>query len=210
MSPGPDPEANAFVDRFVRDVVTHATADAPTTLDQILPRVYTEFRGLASQLMRWERSDHTLRTTALAHEAYLRLASQRRSRIDDGRHLLALAATAMRRVLVDHARAHAAAKRGSDRHRVPLSSASVTPAQSSTPDLLALEEALMQLSEESPRAARSVELIYFAGLTHEEVADVLEVSLRTVVRDWRYARAFLWEILRDDGVDDPGSRSGGS
>jgi RNA polymerase sigma-70 factor, ECF subfamily len=133
--------------------------------------------------------------TALAHEAYLRLARETRSDIAGRTHLLAVAATAMRRVIIDHARARRSAKRGGGAAAMTLNESLVGPA-SRPIDLLDLHRALDQLAAEHPRKVRIVEMIYFAGLTAEETAATLEISERTVLRDWKFARAWLWRELK--------------
>ena len=150
--------------------------------------------------MRDERASHTLGPTALAHEAYLRLASQAPSTLGSGAHLLALAATMMRRVLIDYARAHRAAKRGGDQVRVTLGE-DLFAEEGEPVDLLDLQRVLEKLEAEDPRKVRAVELLYFAGLTFEEAGQVLSVSTRTVVRDWRFAKAWLWRELSSAEAD---------
>jgi RNA polymerase sigma factor (TIGR02999 family) len=161
-------------------------------LDQLLPVVYGELRRLARRALRGERAGHTLQTTALVHEAYLRLVGAEvpwRDRV----HFLAVAARCMRRVLVDHARARATDKRGGDLLRVTLTEGiSQEPA---TLDLVALDRALGKLEGRDPRKARTVEMHYFAGLTLEEIASLHGVAAATVKKDLRFARAFLREAL---------------
>jgi RNA polymerase sigma factor (TIGR02999 family) len=163
-------------------------------LDALLPVVHAELRRLAGSYMRRERDDHTLEPTALVHEAYLRLVDQRDVRWNSRGHFFAIAAQAMRRVLVDHARAHVAGKRGGGAERVTLSG---LPAEGASQDLdvLWLHEALDELARLDARQARVVELRYFAGLTVDEVAAVLETSPATVKRDWDSARKLLAVML---------------
>lgn len=182
------------IDRFAREVVAHVTEGDPTSLDDLLPLVYEEFRGLASYLLRGERPNHTLRPTALANEAYLRLARETRTRIQTRGHLLALAATTMRRVLIDYARAHRAERRGGDRQRVSLHASLVDPGAAPI-DALDLDRALERLGAEDARKLRVVELVYIGGMTFEETAEILGVSVRTVLRDWRFAKSWLWREL---------------
>lgn len=183
------------LETFAREVMARVTADGPLSLDEILPQVYDEFRSLAAFLMSRETPGHTLRPTALANEAYLRLAGQERMRLDGREHLLSLAATMMRRVLVDYARARGAAKRGADGVRVTLDDRIGESVNPETPDLMDLHRALERLGELSERKVKVVELIYFGGLSFEEAARALAVSKRTVVRDWRSAKAWLWNEL---------------
>jgi len=163
-------------------------------LEELLPLVYRELRKLAASYLRRERQGHTLQPTALVHEAYLRLSGDEELEIKDRAHFFAIAARAMRRILVDHARRHHAAKRVGADDKVPLDDA---PALAVEPDvdLLALNEALDRLAEVSQRQARLVELRYFGGLTNAEAAQVLEVSEATVERDWKVARLSLRRYL---------------
>lgn len=154
--------------------------------------VYDELRRLARSALRHERPDHTLQPTALVHEAYLRLADQPESRWENRAHFLAVAARAMRRILVDHARGHKAIKRGSGDARFALqdvATSAVDPGQDL--DLVILDEALARLSAIDPRQARIVELRFFGGLSVEETATAVGASTRTVKRDWHLARAWL-------------------
>lgn len=184
----------AVVEHFVRDVVARATQDESDSLDLMLPFVYDELRVLAAYLLRGERWARTLGPTALAHEAYLKLARETRSELHGQSHLLAVAATAMRRVIIDHARARCAAKRGAGAVRVTLSESLVGHAGGEI-DLLELHRVLDRLGESDPRKVQVVEMLYFAGFTPEEAAAVLNVSERTVLRDWRFAKAWLWREL---------------
>jgi RNA polymerase sigma-70 factor (ECF subfamily) len=165
-------------------------------LDALLPAVQHELRRLARSYMRRERDGHTLQPTALVNEAYLRLVDQRDVRWASRGHFFAIAAQAMRRVLVDHARGHVAAKRGgAGAERVTLSGvAAVSPEQPEI-DVLWLHEALERLAQLDERQARVVELRYFAGMSVEEVADVLEISPATVKREWSTARLWLAHAL---------------
>lgn len=154
--------------------------------------VYDELRRLAANALQSERRDHTLQPTALVHEAYLRLASEPEPRWENRAHFLAVAARAMRRILVDHARSRNAQKRGSGGARIALEdieSSLVDPGQDV--DLLALDEALLRLTELDPRQAQIVELRFFGGLTVEETAVTVGASARTVKRDWQMSRAWL-------------------
>jgi len=164
-----------------------------------MPAVYKELRRLAAQYLRREqRRDHTLQTTALVHEAYLRLAGQRRSGWPDRAGFYAAAAQAIRRILIDHARRRARRKRGGPgARRVHLDAAALETA-SCVIDVLALDEALSRLAALTPRQARVVELRYFGGLTDDEIAAVLGVSRRTVQTDWHGARAWLYRELGGD------------
>ena len=166
-------------------------------LDQLVGLVHAELRRLAHAQVRGERAGRSLGTTALVHEAYLRLVDYRRVQPRDRSHFLAIAAQAMRRVLVERARARAAAKRGGGRSAVPLDEAAL-PAAARAAELLALDDALDRLAALDPRKARVVELRCFGGLTADETATALGVSLATVERDWSVARLWLRRELGDD------------
>ncbi|MBI3450184.1 MAG: sigma-70 family RNA polymerase sigma factor [Acidobacteria bacterium] len=166
-------------------------------LGEMMPLVYAELRKIAGLSMRRERANHTLEPTALIHETYLRLARGIPQEIEDRRHFFALMARLMRHVLVDHARRIVAGRRGGGARRVPLEQA---PSQTADGliDLVALGEALDVLRALDERKARVIELRFFAGLDVEETADVLKVSVPTVVNDTRMARAWLCDrMLRD-------------
>lgn len=173
----------------------------PDALDCLLPLVYEELRVLASSHLRRERDTHTLSATALVHEAYLRLNERDQLTPGDRRHFFAIAAQAMRRVLIDYARTRNRAKRGGGVRPEPLGqehAAFLT--DEAADELLSLDAALERLTLANARAARVVEQRFFAGLTLEETADVLGVSLKTVQRDWLIARAWLRkEIALDPG-----------
>jgi RNA polymerase sigma factor (TIGR02999 family) len=173
-----------------------------SALERLMPLVYDELRTLASRSLRHERSGHTLQGTALVHEAYLRLVDQRRVQWRDRAHFFGVAAQIMRRILVDHARRHGAAKRG----RGDVTSLAVVEGlgsvasegagpQPSDVDLMMLDAALERLAARHPRHARTVELRFFGGLTIEETAEVLDVSPATVKNDWSFARAWLYRDL---------------
>ena len=159
-------------------------------LDELLPAVYDELRRIARNQLRGERDEHTLRTTELVHEAYLKLVDHHELDWRDRQHFFAVAARAMRQVLVDHARQKVAAKRGGDAPEVPLDEVTL-PRETKTEELIALDDALTRLADRDERAARVVECRFFGGYTIEETADVLDVSRSTVKRDWRGARAWL-------------------
>jgi RNA polymerase sigma-70 factor, ECF subfamily len=158
--------------------------------DDLVPLVYPHLRSLASYYMRRERPDHTLQATALVHEAFIRLLKQENLAWEDRNHFFGVAAGLMRRILVDYARAHRAGKRGGAERDLPLDEALVFAVERSS-ELIALDDALKQLAEWDPRQSRIVELRFFAGLTEEEAAEVLGISVRTVKRDWAAARAWL-------------------
>jgi len=163
--------------------------------DELLPLVYTELRRVAARYMSAERGEHTLQPTALVHEAYLKLVDQRRATWKNRAQFVGIAAMVMRRILVNHARDRAAAKRGGGAERVTLTSAENV---AGTPevDLVDLHDAVERLAAVDPRAGRIVELKFFGGLTMEEVAQVVQVSLATAERDWTFARTWLYDALR--------------
>jgi RNA polymerase sigma factor (TIGR02999 family) len=164
-------------------------------------RLYGELRALAGDFLRRERSDHTLQPTALVHEAWIRLSAEAGSPWDNRARFFAIAAQAMRRILIDHARRKQADKRGGGAQRITLVTDITPPLDSADVDLLALDEALDRLAALDERQARVVELRFFAGLTVDEVAEALDVSARTVAGDWRLARAWLSRELGVDGDD---------
>ncbi|QNI31174.1 sigma-70 family RNA polymerase sigma factor [Alloacidobacterium dinghuense] len=166
-----------------------------TANEKLLPLVYKELHRLAKSYMRRERRDHTLQPTALINEAYLRLAHDSTD-WQSRAHFIGIAANVMRQVLIDHARAHKARVRGGDLQRVEFDEGFIVSGNTS-PDLLALDEALLRLEKENPRQAKVVELRYFAGLSVEETARVLGIAPRSVKRDWAVARTRLYgEISR--------------
>lgn len=159
-------------------------------LDSLTPMVYHDLRRLAAQLLRRERTGHTLQPTALVNEAYVKLAGQAKIQWQNRTHFFAVAARVMRQILVDYARRHQRAKRGSGAAPLPLDEALVFAPERSA-DLLILDEAVDRLAEVDPRKAKVVELRFFGGLSNEEVADALQISANTVMRDWNMAKAWL-------------------
>jgi RNA polymerase sigma factor (TIGR02999 family) len=160
----------------------------------VAPIVYEELRTIAAAQLRGERQEHTLQPTALVHEAYLRLSEQRRRQWKERRQFFAVASRLMRQVLVDHARARAAAKRGGEATRIEVTSLDALGEIAAAPqvfDVLPLDEALTRLAALQPRLAKVVELRFFGGLEVEETATLLDCSPRTVKRDWALARAWL-------------------
>jgi RNA polymerase sigma factor (TIGR02999 family) len=172
-------------------------------LDGLIPLVYAELRHIAHRYMRDERRNRSLQTTALVHEAYLRLIDVTRVDWENRTHFFAVSARMMRRILVEAARRRSTDKRGGDASHVALDEA-VVPAAARGADLLALDEALEQLATLAPRKARVVELRYFGGLSVEETAHVLGVSPETVLRDWRMAKLWLQRELSQAGRASPG------
>lgn len=181
--------------RDVTDILREASRGNRDALDRLMPLVYRELRGLATRQLSAERSDHTLQTTALVHEAYLRLVDQSRVEWQNRAHFFAVASQAIRRILIDHARAHGRVRRGSGVPRLSLDDALGVPGLEVEEDILALDAALLRFTEIDPLRARIVELRFFGGLTHEEIAQVLAMSVSTVERHWRFARAWLFREL---------------
>jgi RNA polymerase sigma factor (TIGR02999 family) len=164
-------------------------------LNRLLPAVYAELRAAARAQLRHERPDHTLQATALVHEAYLRLLGAASPTWNDRQHFFRAAAEAMRRILVEHARSRARLKRGGNPIRVSLTDVD-SAAENDPAEILALDAAMRRLEEEDPTAADIVRLRFFTGLSVEETADMLDLSERTVKREWAFARAWLYEELR--------------
>jgi RNA polymerase sigma-70 factor, ECF subfamily len=165
-------------------------------LEKLTPLVYEELRRLAHRYMQGQRPNHTLQTTALVNEAYLRLVDQTKLSFANRSHFFAVAATAMRQILVNHAKAQQRQKRGGGAGKVELDTAAVaSPEQAQT--VLDVDEALERLALLDPRKAQVVELKYFGGLNQDEIADLLKISAVTVRRDWVFARAWLYTELRN-------------
>lgn len=169
----------------------------PSALDKLVPLVYAELRRLAHRYMRAEPHGHTLETSALINEAYLRLVDSSRVRWQDRAHFLAVSAQLMRRVLVDAARARRSQRRGGDGQRVTLTAAANLPSVQGT-DLVQLDELLITLAATEPRRAQVIEMRYFGGLSVQETAEALSVSEDTVMRDWRLARVWLLRAMKKE------------
>lgn len=178
----------------------------------LIPLVYDELRRRASARLRRESSDSTLQATALVHEVYLRLVDQNRVGWRGRAHFFSIAALMMRRIVIDHARRRRYAKRGGGAVRVPLEEAPETTdgGVAEAPDLLVLDQALHELAEVDSELARLVELRFFGGLTSREIGAVLGVSVPTVTRRWRLARAWLYHYLREDRGKDRGEARDGT
>ena len=174
-------------------------------VDELFPVVYQELRRLAHAYMRRERPGVTLQTTALVNEAYIRLNSYDRTRILNRKHFLALAAGAMRRILVDHAKSRDSAKRGGGFQKVSLDEA-VTPEKRSA-ELIAIDEALTDLKAWDGRKAKIVELRFFGGLNIEETAEVTGLSATTIQREWRSAKAWLHRAINENYGSESGTKS---
>jgi RNA polymerase sigma factor (TIGR02999 family) len=161
-----------------------------TAPEQLIPLVYDELRALASRYLRRERAGHTLQATALVHEAYVQLVDQTRATWKDRAHFAGVAARVMRRILVDHARTCKRQKRGGDWEKVYLDETREL-ASDGSPDLIAVDEVLQDFARTYPREGSVVEMKFFAGMEGKEIAEALNISLRTVMRDWTFAKAWL-------------------
>ncbi len=170
----------------------------PEALERLMPVIYDECRRIAAGQLRREHCDHTLDSTGLVHELYLRLVDQRRATWVNRAQFFGIAAQLMRRVLVDYARARHAEKRGGAATFVSLAAAADTPDDSRVADVLAVDEALERLATVDPEQVRIIELRFFAGLTVEETARLVGRSPRTVKREWRVAKAWLYRELRPE------------
>jgi RNA polymerase sigma factor (TIGR02999 family) len=169
----------------------------PTALRKLTPLIYDELRRIAHRYAQRERNGHTLHTTALVNEAYLRLAGSENPKWHNRSHFFAVTAQVMRHILIDHARRRRYVKHGGEAHQVSLAEASLMAGERAA-ELVALDEALSELANLDPRKTSVVELRYFAGLSLAETADALGVSVMTVRRDWRAAKAWLFRRLTDD------------
>jgi RNA polymerase sigma factor (TIGR02999 family) len=183
-------------------LLERAEAGDADSASRLLPLVYDELHRLAQHHMKSERAGHTLQTTALVHEAFIRLTGAPPA-ARGTRYFFAAAGEAMRRILVEHARARARIKRGGDGEhaprKLPFAEAAVASEENDEPDMLRLDAALTQLEREDPEAAETVRLRFFAGLTGDEAALALGVSASTVDRDWAYARARLFRLMQEAG-----------
>jgi RNA polymerase sigma factor (TIGR02999 family) len=181
----------------VTDLLRDLENENPNAASRLLPIIYKELRRLAAYYMRGEKSGQTIQPTELVHEAYLRLVGNERIAWQGRSHFMAMAATSMRRILVDRARKKLAEKHGGGGERIQLDEALVFSPHKSK-DMVALDEALKRLHEIAPRQSRVVELRFFGGLDMEEIAKIEDLSLRTVKQDWSLARAWLHrEIARE-------------
>jgi RNA polymerase sigma factor (TIGR02999 family) len=172
-----------------------AAGGDPEALRRLLPRIYDELHALAERFFRNERTDHTLQPTALIHEAFLRLIEQAGVQWQNRAHFFAYAATVMRRILVNHAKAARREKRGGGRGSLGLDGALTLAAVADNPDVAALDEALDRLAEVDRRKSQIVELRFFGGMDIDEIAGVMGVSTATVKRDWSFARAWLYDEM---------------
>ena len=170
-------------------------------VEPLFPLVYEELRRLAHRYMRRERPGHTLQTTAVVHEAYLRLIDQNHVQWQNRAHFFAIAARMMRRILITHAQSHAYAKRGGGTLKVSLDEAAIL-SQTRAGELIALDDALKSLAVIDVRRSEVVELRFFGGLSNEEIAEVLKISPNTVMRDWNVAKAWLYREMSKEQEDE--------
>ena len=177
----------------ITQLLRNSSAGDPKALEELLPLVYGELRRLADSYLRRERSDHTLQPTALVHEAYLKLVDQNTT-WQNRAHFFGIAARIMRQILVDYARGHKAEKRGAGNIKLSLDEA-IDFSEERAAELVALDDALTALSAFDPEKARLIELRYFAGLSLEETAEAMNISVPTVVRYWRTAKAWLYHEI---------------
>jgi RNA polymerase sigma factor (TIGR02999 family) len=189
-------EVSAEADNVTKLLADWSRGDQ-RALEELLPLIYNELRRLAHNFLYRERPDHTLQTTALVHEAYLKLIDQTDSHWQNRAHFFAIAAQAMRRILIDSARKHTALKRGGVGDKLSLDQVANI-SREPKPELLALDEALNRLAQIDEQQSRIVELRYFGGLTIEETAQVLQLSPATIKREWAMARAWLYQALTED------------
>jgi RNA polymerase sigma-70 factor, ECF subfamily len=175
----------------IRQLLQDWSDGKPEVLETLMPLVYDELHRQASRYLRKERQGHTLQTTALIHEAYLKLIGQKEVKWQNRSHFFAIASTAMRRILVDHARERHREKRGGIQENLVIEETLQISANEKSVDLIALDDALNRLAKLSVRQARVVELRYFSGLTNDETAEILGVSRETIRNDWNIAKAWL-------------------
>ena len=170
-----------------------------TAPEKLMPLVYEELRRLARGYLARERADHTLQATALVHEAYLRMVGETRLSWKDRAHFYGVAARLMRRILVDHARAHNAAKRGGLEQKLSLDEARDLPTKNAV-ELVALDGALKSFAHDYPRKSEVVEMKFFGGLDAKEISEVLQISEKTVLRDWNFAKLWLCRALSENAA----------
>ena len=179
----------------ITEMLIELTDGNKEVVNHILPHIYDELRRLASSYLRKERSNHTLQPTALVHEAYMKLIDQNRVKWQNRAHFFGIAAQVMRRILMDHARKHQAEKRGGEYEKLPIEEEILIVSHDKSAELIALDEALEELSKLDPDKAKIVELRYFGGLSIEETAEVMGVSVPTVNRHWKMAKAWLFSQI---------------
>ncbi len=178
-----------------------AAAGDEQAAHDLLPLVYNQLRAIAAQRMKFERPDHTLQPTAIVHEAFLKLVGPRSTPWAGEGHFFAAAADAMRQILLDHAKSKGRQKRGGKRAREAVNLTDLAAIDNSD-EILALDEALCRLEHQEPEVGRVVRLRFFAGLSMDQIAELLEIAPRTVDRRWQFARAWLFRELADDSTPD--------
>ena len=191
-------DAASVSQQRVTDLLVQWSQGDDAALAELTPLVYDELRRVAHHYLKGQRRNHTLQTTALVNEAYLRLADQTNPRWQDRAHFFAVAARAMRQILVDYARSQRSQKRGGGALKMDLDEAALVSPEESK-EIVELHEALEQLSALDSRKAQIVELKYFGGLNYEEIAEVLKISRITVRRDWEFAKVWLYTELHNAG-----------
>ena len=188
---GPDAEKSQEISRVLQEWGN----GQPEASDKLMPLVYDELRRQAARYLRRERPGHTLQTTALIHETYLKLIDQRNVDWQNRAHFFGVAAQAMKRILIDHAKARHREKRGGAAENLPLEEARFVISNDKSVDLIALDEALTRLASFDPRQASIVDLKFFAGLSIEDIAETLKISSATVKREWNSAKAWLFSEI---------------
>lgn len=184
----------------VTALLTRLSKGDKSVIGRLMPLVYDELHRRATSQMRQERANHTLQPTALVHETYLKLVDQREATFKNRAHFMAVASQLMRRILIDHARARLTSKRGGE--QVPIQLEEAHPLRTDTPaGLVAVDDALRKLETLDPRQEKIVEMRFFGGLTVEETAEALGVSIRTIEREWTMARAWLYIQLKEYVID---------
>ncbi len=181
----------------ITEILQRVQQEGDTGYEMLLPLLYEELKGLAGSYLRHERQNHTLQPTALVHEAYMKLVHQPGQKLENRRHFLAIAARAMRQILVDYARGQKAAKRGGQALKLTLNE-NMTPSTESEIDLISLSDAITELEKFDARKAKVVEMRFLGGLTHREIALELNMSHKTVEADWYFARAWLRRAMGGD------------
>src|ERR1051325_896362 len=184
-------------------LLLHWSDGNQAALNELIPLIEQELHRIAHQYMNRENPGHTLQTTALVNEAYLRLIDQKKVRWQNRAHFFAIAAQTMRRILIDHARKSARAKRGGKARKISLDEVAIV-SEARADELVALDEALERLAAIDPRRGQVVELRFYGGLNTDEIAEVLNISPNTVTRDWNMARAWLARELRQEDSGDEG------
>jgi RNA polymerase sigma factor (TIGR02999 family) len=193
-----DPALNADRHEVTRLLIDWRQGDEGVPA-RLMPLIYDELRRLARSYLQRERSDHTLQATALVHEAYLRMVDDAQTDWKDRAHFYGIAARVMRQILVDHARTHNAAKRGGLEQKLSLDAARDLPTKAEV-DLVALDRALQNFAETYPRKSEVVELKFFGGLDAKEISEVLQVSEKTVLRDWNFAKLWLYRASSENAA----------